>query len=82
MLLPKHAVASAHLHTHYTNPPPRPVQILFERGFTPLLDIQYNSIPERFDQGTGRIHLNREKVYVIQVSWPRPSLRPESDTRH
>ena len=66
-----HAFTHARTHTHTA-------QILFERGFTTVLDIQVTSVPSAVCQTTGSVRLESRKVWVLQVTWPKPAVRPES----
>ena len=54
----------------------RTPQILFERGFTTVLDVQITNEPCRVSQ-TGEIAFTAQKVWILQVSWPKPAVRPE-----
>ena len=57
------------------------LDILFERGYTAVLDIQVTSVPRSVCRDTGSVALSSSKVWVLQVTWPKPALRPET-SRH
>ena len=55
------------------------LDILFERGFTTILDVQISSVPVALNDG--HIASRAVKVWVLNVRWPKPEVRPES-ARH
>ena len=58
------------------------IKILFERGFTTILDVQVTSIPQSIQPTTGKVQAQNVKVWVLQMSWPKPQVRPEAVARH
>jgi hypothetical protein len=54
------------------------LDILFERGFTVVLDVQITSVPFRVCQSTGLVTPQAQRVHLLQITWPKPAVRAES----
>jgi len=50
------------------------LDVLTERGFTVVLDVQKTLIPSHVD-GASKIVSTETRVLVFSVSWPKPDIR-------
>ena len=51
------------------------LDVLAERGYTVVLDVQREYIPVRIDPATGAVENRRAKVFVFTLSFPKPEIR-------
>jgi adenylate kinase len=51
------------------------LDVLAERGYTVVLDVQREYVPQSVHPETGFVENKRTKVFVFSISFPRPEIR-------
>jgi len=51
------------------------LDLLCERGYTAVLDLQKRKIPMRVDSKTGELVYNESRVYEFHIEFPKPTIR-------
>lgn len=51
------------------------LDLLCERGYTVVLDLQKRRLPERVEAKTGKIVYAEQRIYEFQIEFPKPTIR-------
>jgi adenylate kinase len=51
------------------------LDLLCERGYTAVLDLQKRRIPEKVDVKSGKVLYKESRIYEFQIEFPKPTIR-------